>query len=215
MRFRTFYEGSILTLQQSMMLLGYKPGELVDKEDLGKRYRAAWKRIVTDQNDEQQLKELNDARGDMEKYVGQNLPSVGSTYTPPPPREETVPDYNWHDSILHSLDRQKFGKWLHKKITDLLEMFNKRENPISKINGIGNAVGEMKRGYAEWINNHRREPVVLMPDNFDDILLALDYTDLPNYTDLKEKAFAKKALENAKEVLYNQFWAAYKQTFKD
>ena len=34
------------------------------------------------------LKELNDARGDLEKYVGQTLPSVGGTYTPPP-REES------------------------------------------------------------------------------------------------------------------------------
>jgi hypothetical protein len=215
MRFKTFYEGHILTLQQSMMLLGYKPGDYVDKEDFRTRWRAAWKRIVADQNDDEQLKQLNDAKGDIEKYVGQNLPSNGNTYTPPPPpKEESVPDYDWHDNTLHSLSRYAFGKWFHKKATELLDLFNSKLKLEKKHNKIGEAVGNMKRAYAEWINNHRTEPVVLKPDNFDEILEALDYTMLPNYSDLKENAFITKSLQNAKQIFLNQFWSAFLKTFK-
>jgi hypothetical protein len=214
MKFRTFYEGHILTLQQSMMLLGYKPGDFVEKEDFRTRWRAAWKRVVADQNDDEELKQLNDARGDIEKYIGTNLPSAGgSTYTPPP-KEESVPDYDWHDNTLHSLSRHSFGKWLHKKFTDLLELFNKRIDPEAKHNKIGEAIGNMKRAYAEWINNHRTEPILLKPENFDEVLEALDYTNFPNYSDLKEKYYTKKSLDNAKQIFLNQLWSAFLKTFK-
>ena len=93
-------------------------------------------------------------------------------------------------------------------------MFNKRGNLEQKINKIGEAVGNMKRAYAEWINHHRREAVVLHTNDFDNILEALDYTDLPGYTDLKEKSYISQALENTKQIFLNQFWSAFLKTFK-
>lgn len=101
LKFREWVIAEAITLAQAAQLYGYKPGDVIDKGDLMRRYRKLAMQHHPDRHgDPETFKQLNDGRAVLDKFAGRQLPAM-----PQPQRRWEPPVYDVRGTIREELER--------------------------------------------------------------------------------------------------------------
>jgi hypothetical protein len=105
LKFREWIIEEAVTLAQAAQLYGYKPGDVIDKNDLARRYRSlALQHHPDRQGDPEIFKQITDGRAVLDKFAGQRLPTMQQPQ-PNIQRRWGPPVYDVKGAIREELER--------------------------------------------------------------------------------------------------------------